>query len=252
MRIINPLYDQAFKYMMDNELIAKKVLSVILEKDVISVQSRATELAEQASSTEEISASLEEMEANINQISDNANNAEQFAKITAQEFELVNTSFPKTYSAMSNITENIKIVTEIANHINLIALNAAVEAARAGEHGREFAVVAAEVKELALKSKIAAQTIVSESQNSMRVAEESRELILNVVPKIKKTSTLIKDISISSNEQRSGVNQINLSIQQMEECTQQNSMSADTLADYANNLETKAKQLSTIVEHFKV
>lgn len=207
---------------------------------------------EQASATEEVSASLEEMEANINQISDNSYDAEQIAGNINSEIDEVKHAFTNTYNAMVNINENIEVVTEIANQINLLSLNAAVEAARAGEHGREFAVVAAEVKELAGKSRAAADRIVAESKGSISIAEKSKDLLLNIVPKIVKAAKLVKEISISANEQKLGVRQINQSIQQMVESTQQNSMSADRLSNNAVQLEENAKALKDMMDYFKV
>ena len=82
------------------------------------------------------------------------------------------------------IADKISIINDIAFQTNLLALNAAVEAARAGDQGRGFAVVAAEVRKLAERSKTAADEIVSLASDSVRITENSSQLLDALIPEI--------------------------------------------------------------------
>ncbi|WP_462319412.1 methyl-accepting chemotaxis protein, partial [Marinilabilia sp.] len=117
--------------------------------------------ADQAASAEEVSTSIEEMVANIDQNTDNAIQTEKITVETANEVNVANELSAEAVKAMEDISERITIISDIAFQTNILALNAAVEAARAGEHGRGFSVVAAEVRKLAEKSKVAADDIVN-------------------------------------------------------------------------------------------
>src|SRR6185369_8179940 len=110
-----------------------------------------------------------------------------------------------TVRAMNEIAEKITIIEEIAYQTNLLALNAAIEAARAGEHGRGFAVVATEVRKLAERSQTAAKDISGLAKSTVDVAEKSGRLLIELVPTIRKTADLVRDVAAASSEQSSGV-----------------------------------------------
>ena len=115
----------------------------------------------------------------------------------------------KTSEAMSDIFERIAIVGEITRKIELLALNASVEAARAGEHGKGFAVVASEVSKLAELSKDAASEIQRSSTDGKKLADETNQMLDELLPEIEKTQNLVQNISASSKEQATGAEQIN-------------------------------------------
>ncbi len=208
--------------------------------------------SEQAASTEEASASVEEMNANIQQNSDNAQQTNSISLQASQSIAKGNEVSQLSVDAMKNIAEKISIITEIAFQTNILALNAAVEAARAGEHGKGFAVVAAEVRKLAERSGIAAKEIDEVSKNGVDISSRAGKMLNEIVPEINKTAQLVQEISTSSDEQLSGINQINTVIQQLNNITQQNAASSEEMATSSEELAAQAKQLKDIISYFKI
>jgi methyl-accepting chemotaxis protein len=204
----------------------------------------------QAASIEEVSASVEEMVSSIHQNSDNAVQTENIAIKTASGVKAALNKADMSYSNMKLISQKINIVNEIAFQTNLLALNAAVEAARAGEAGRGFSVVASEVRKLAEQSKSAANEIIALTNTCLQYTSETYQSMEAVVPEIEKTNMLVKEISSSSIEQRSGADQINNAIQMLNQSTLQNTTSAEELASNSLKLEQEADELKKTVNYF--
>ncbi|MDC7240600.1 MAG: methyl-accepting chemotaxis protein [Spirochaetales bacterium] len=216
-----------------------------------SAQTLSMGVSSQAASAEEVSASVEQMNSNIEQSSENANITETIASQVVVDANSSGESVAQTVEAMKQIAEKISIIEEIARQTNLLALNAAIEAARAGEHGKGFAVVASEVRKLAENSGKAAGEISQLSSNSVKVAEKAGENLTKLVHDIKKTADLIQEISAASREQRTGIDQINTTILQLDQVIQQNSSSADSLASTSEELSSQALTLLDTVRFFK-
>ncbi|MDM8535281.1 methyl-accepting chemotaxis protein [Desulfobacterales bacterium HSG17] len=215
--------------------------------------------SEQSSSTEQVSASMEEMTANIRQNADNAQQTEKIALKSAEDAEQGGKAVSETVTAMKGIAEKISIIEEIARQTDLLALNAAVEAARAGNHGKGFAVVASEVRKLAERSQIAAVEINKLSVSSVSVAENAGQMLARVVPDIRKTAELVREISAACNEQDSGAGQINEAIQQLDRVAQQNvsvsgetAASAEEMSATAESLSAQADELQKTIGFFKI
>jgi len=208
--------------------------------------------SEQASSTEEVSSSMEQMAANIQQNTDNAKQTEAIANQASTQIIDACNYVNSTVESMKIIASKISIINEIAFQTNILALNAAVEAARAGEHGKGFAVVASEVRKLAERSQKAAVEIDMLSKNSVDVAEKSQIILESVVPNIQNTAKMVQEITAASNEQMSGVEQINNAILQLNVVTQQNAASSEELATSSKELASQAEQLTETVSFFNV
>ena len=227
-------------------------LSSASEQVSATAQSLSQGSSEQAASVEETSASVEQMTASITQNSENAKATDTMATKAAKEAEEGGSAVRQTVVAMKQIAAKISIIDDIAYQTNLLALNAAIEAARAGEHGKGFAVVAAEVRKLAERSQVAAQEIGEVAGNSVQLAEKAGSLLEEMVPSITKTSDLVQEIAAASDEQSSGVGQINASMNQLNKTTQHAASSAEELASTAEEMSGQAEQLQQLMAFFKL
>ena len=208
--------------------------------------------SQQATSVQETSASMDEMANTINENARNATETDETAKLLAENALVCSNSMKKTSEAMSDIFERIAIVGEITRKIELLALNASVEAARAGEHGKGFAVVASEVSKLAELSKDAASEIQRSSTDGKKLADETNQMLDELLPEIEKTQNLVQNISASSKEQATGAEQINDAIKTLDNVIQQNALASSNLSVSANELAQIVPNLEDLVKQFKL
>lgn len=208
--------------------------------------------SEQAASAEEVSTAIEQMVANIDQNTENAIATEKLTASTVENVNLSSQYSGEAAEAMKTISEKISIISDIAFQTNILALNAAVEAVRAGEQGRGFSVVAAEVRKLAERSKQAANEIVALVNKGLKVTQMAGEKAKALVPDIEKTTVLIKEISAASIEQKTGAEQINMAMQNLNVITQENASSSDELTNSSVLLSSLAANLKQAVGYFKL
>jgi methyl-accepting chemotaxis protein len=221
---------------------------------------------EQAASLEETSASMEQLSATVKKNAENAQQANQVTTGTREMADRGGAVVAKTVSAMAQIEESsrkisdiISVIDEIARQTNLLALNAAVEAARAGEAGRGFAVVASEVRSLAQRSSQAAKDIKDLITNSSGQVQQGVELVnkaggalTEIVGSIKKVAEIVSEIASASGEQSTGIDQVNTALTQMDQATQQNSALVEQNAAAAKALEQQSHAMEQRVSFFQL
>lgn len=226
-------------------------LSMAAGQVASSSQSLSQGTNQQAASVEEVTSSLAEMSASVTQNADNSRQMELMAIKGAGQAEESGRVVIEAMSAMKTIAEKTSIIEEIAYQTNLLALNAAIEAARAGEHGKGFAVVATEVRKLAERSQEAAKEIGSLAGSSVRVAERAGQLLIELVPSIRKTANLVQEVASASQEQSLGVAQINRAMHQVDEVTRRNASAAEELSATADEMSSQAEALQRLVSFFR-
>jgi methyl-accepting chemotaxis protein len=208
--------------------------------------------SEQAASAEECTSSMEEMGSSVQQNADNAKQTDKIATKAAEDAMSSGKAVSETVRAMKEIAEKISIIDEISRKTDLLALNAAVEAARAGEHGKGFAVVASEVRKLAERSQVAAAEISRLTGDGVQRADGAGELLSRLVPDIRKTAELVREIAAASAEQGSGAAQVSKAMQQLDQVIQQNASASEEMSTGADELSEQAEALQGAISFFKV
>ena len=226
--------------------------------------SRRTE--QQAASLEETAASMEELTSTVRQNAEHARQANQLSQGAAsvaseggRVVDQVVSNMADIERASHKIADIISVIDGIAFQTNILALNAAVEAARAGEQGRGFAVVASEVRTLAQRSAGAAKEIKELIENSVAKVSEGSVLVNQagatmgeIVTSVQRVTDIMAEISSASQEQSAGIEQVNRTVVQMDEATQQNAALVEEATAAARAMEEQANNLGEAVSVFRM
>ncbi len=219
-----------------------------------------------AASIEETSSSMYEITATVAQNVDNSARANDMVSQAQTEAEKGGEIVGQAVSAMVEINDSSKkisdivgVIDDIAFQTNLLALNASVEAARAGEQGRGFAVVASEVRNLAGRSAVAAKEIkeliddsVQRVANGVELVNASGERLDGIVTQVKGVAEIVSEIFKASQEQSEGIQQIDSSIRQLDNSTQQNAALVEEATAASRSTMDQADSLIKLIGFFDV
>lgn len=259
-----------------------------------SAQQIAVNVNHESEAVSSMAASIEQLSVSTTQISEQGNNAGQIALhsrnnaeegsriinktvsgllVTAQEIEGASSEVSRLGDDASRISDIVKVIREIADQTNLLALNAAIEAARAGEQGRGFAVVADEVRKLAERTANATNEInkmsanigdvagnalsgmdkvVKTTRQGVSDAESAQTSISNIQMSFTEVANVINEISVSLAEQNSAAGNLASNTERVSSMSEENAVAAQKLLGLANDLEAKAREVRQSVEVFRV
>lgn len=232
-----------------------------LGEDNLNLSARTEQ---QSAALQETAASMEELSSTVKQNAENARQANQLAVQASQVAEEGGDVMRKVVSTMEEISvgsnkiaDIVSMIDSIAFQTNILAINAAVEAARAGEQGNGFAVVASEVRALSQRSAEAAKEIkllidasVDKVGDGAKLVGQAGETMRNIVTSISEVTTIMGEISSATEEQASGIDQINRAVIQMDNVTHQNSQLVDRLAASTQFLNEKIDEAMNTMSLF--
>jgi methyl-accepting chemotaxis protein len=219
----------------------------------------------QAATLEQTAAALDELTASVKSAAEGAKSIEEIVLEAQSEAEASSEVVGDAIAAMTEIEKSsdqisqiIGVIDDIAFQTNLLALNAGVEAARAGEAGKGFAVVASEVRALAQRSTDAAKEIKTLISGSTKQVERGVSLVggagtalESIAKRVTHITELVRSMAAGTSEQATGLGEINIGVNQLDQVTQQNAAMVEESTAASHTLKLNASRLQDLVSRFK-
>jgi len=225
----------------------------------VRTEQTSSDLQSTASAMDQLTSTVQHSADNARQASQLAASASSVAEKGGSVVQQVVATMGEINASSKKISDIIGVIDGIAFQTNILALNAAVEAARAGEQGRGFAVVASEVRSLAQRSAEAAKEIkaligtsVDKVESGTRLVSAAGATMGDIVQSVRRVADVIGEITAASTEQSAGIAQVNTSINNLDQMTQQNAALVEQSAAAAQSMREQADQLAQAVSVFKV
>ncbi len=207
--------------------------------------------SQQATISEEISSNMTEISSIMENNADYAQDTENFMKQTLNELLEGQQMMDKALKATSESLNQIKIIEQISEKIDILAINAAIEAARAGENGKGFAVVAGEIRKLSVLTQQATVKIAQSLKNTQTITENLSKSIKKLEPDFNTTYKKLQEIAVSSVEQAAASKELDKALLELNTIIQETAAYAEKLSEISNNIDQHLKMLKSTVGYFR-
>lgn len=250
-RYVEKMKDNLVLLIKDIKSISKNIISNSNEFKTITetVSSGASQLA---ATSEELAATIQEMTAIVLQNKENANESERIVTSNKNIIEQGVKTMQMTLETFDNILNKVQVINEISKKIDMLSINASIEAAKAGEQGKGFKVIAEEIRRLSDYSDKASKEISEITLSNVNLAKQTSIVLKEIVPLFQNIIYRVQEITNSSAEQNNAIEQINNSVNELVQVSQNNANSSEImknlneeLIEYSANLDKQLKKFIT-------
>jgi len=227
------------------------VVSTAAEQVAATSQLLSEGAQRQAMSVTETSMSLQKISAAIAKSAETSRSVDAEAARATESTEESAKAVAKTVRFIREITDKVTVIDDIAWRTNLLAVNATIEAAGAGELGKGFSVIASEVRKLAEQSQAAAREMNVLTASGVELSRQSGKLLGRLVPEIRRTADLVRDLAEASVEEAAGVAEVTRVMEDVDDVAQKSAAAAEELSAMAEEMASQAALLQSLAGFFR-